>query len=126
MRDWYGADVGRGEIRAHRRAAEPIGKAVDKVLGRLGMTPHVLMGELQEHWVEVVGADIARQAVPVAIRGNCLDIEVSNSAWMFELRTMHEPTIRARVREFSKGKLTPVRLVPHGRRGRFEGRGAQQ
>lgn len=49
-------------------------------------------------WPDLVGETIARHAVPKIWRGDVLVVEVSNSAWLTELRMMEDDILK-KIRE---------------------------
>ncbi len=42
---------------------------------------------LEQHWLDVVGYDVASHTRPGAVRGNTLTVFVASSVWMQELQT---------------------------------------
>jgi len=115
---WFGEEEGRNEILAHQSGPRSSGEVIDEVMSGLGLEWMAVLDRIGEAWQELVGPDIAKCSRPAALYGDRLDIEVSNSSWMYVLETMHKEAIRQRVEEFTDGKVLKVRLVPIGRRGR--------
>lgn len=115
LRDWFGPERGAMEIMAHQSPCRALGEAVGEVISGLGLGRHVEFCAIADHWVELVGADIAQQARPVALRARRLDVEVSNPSWMYVLRTVHAKQIEQRVKEFTNDRIAAVSFVPEGR-----------
>jgi predicted nucleic acid-binding Zn ribbon protein len=69
-----------------RRAPRPIAFALDDLRDRLA--PPTTLAAVQAAWPGVVGAAIARQAVPVAERGGVLRVACRSSVWAQELDLM--------------------------------------
>jgi len=116
LRDWFGEERATGEILAHQSPAVHIAGPLDSALTRLGLRRPVDLERLRDDWAEIVGADLAHYCQPVALHGTCLDVEVVDAAWLYELRTMHSREIQARVERASEGRVNTVRFAPHGRR----------
>ncbi len=114
--DWYGPDAARAEILAHQTAAKPVGDVVARVLQGFGMEGAGILGDLQEGWGKLVGADMARHTEPAAVQGTRLIIEVSDSTWLYVLERQHRKVIESKVREFTGGKIAEIRFLTAGRR----------
>lgn len=69
-----------------RRAPRPIALALDDLRDRLA--PPTTLAAVQAAWPGVVGAAIARQAVPAAERGGVLRVACRSSVWAQELDLM--------------------------------------
>jgi len=121
MRDWFGEDRGRMEILARQRPAAPIGVAVGEIMKEIRGSGGGLLDEIRAAWPTLVGEAIARQTLPRALAERCLSIEVSDSIWMYVLRTMHHSVILARVSEFTGEAVNRIRFTPHGRDGGWKG-----
>jgi predicted nucleic acid-binding Zn ribbon protein len=69
-----------------RRAPRPVALALAPL--RDALAPATLLAEVQRVWPEVAGAAVAREATPVAVRGEVLTIACSASVWAQELDLM--------------------------------------
>ncbi len=116
MRDWFGPDLARGEILSRKLPACPLADPLDQLLREFGRGHQVVLEQIREKWSELVGSDIARQTQPVGLRQQCLEIEVSNSMWLYELETRMKPQLTERLAGFSDQQVRTLRLVPAGRR----------
>ena len=116
LRDWYGRDAGRLEALAHQRPSQSIREALPRVLDRLGLREGSTLSDLQKAWSDLVGSDVARFTLPVALRGGTLQIEVGNASWMYVLENMHKDAILAAVKTYTGGEVKTIRFVPAGRR----------
>ena len=115
MRDWYGRAQGSAEIRAHQRAAAPIERVVNSVLSKFRSRSAVMLDDLQNHWADIVGADVARYTAPVSIFRNLLRVEVQNDTWRFVLESERKQDIIKKVHASTGGSITNVALVAPGR-----------
>jgi len=118
LQDWYGSDRGKLEVVAHQRPAREIRNVVDQVFSELGRQDIMRLEVLRQHWAELVGVDVARHTSPAGFRGRTLDVEVSSSSWLYVLEHEHKGRILERVKAFTEGGFTALRLVPAGRRRR--------
>jgi len=115
MRDWYGPGEAGAVISSRRSPARHIAGTVDDVVRDLGLARDLLLEELVQNWVDVVGPDVARRSVPSEIQGKLLVVEVADSSWMFILKAQHRPHIISRLADFTGSRIRDVRFVPQGR-----------
>jgi predicted nucleic acid-binding Zn ribbon protein len=75
-------------VRRRRRKGElrSVESALAKVLGELGLDGAQRAFEIAECWEAAVGADVARHAKPVAMRGDVLEVAVESSVWAQQLQ----------------------------------------
>lgn len=121
LADWYGADRAMAEIAVHRSPARPVGELLDGVLHGLGMADAVVLERVSTVWPDLVGADVARRASPVGLRGRVLTVEVRSPTWLYVLQREHRDEVCARLRAATAGDVTDVRFVPPGRLPRRPG-----
>ena len=114
MQDWYG-DLAGPEIGAHMSKAQPLGNFVDQAMGRFGLKDAMALDDLRAGWAELVGADVAQQAQPVALQRKTLIVEVKSAAWRYILESEQKGRLERLVREASNGSVNYLRLVPPGR-----------
>jgi len=72
-------------------------------------------------WPDLVGADVARRALPVGLRDRVLTVEVRSTTWLYVLQREHRDEVCARLRAATAGDVTDVRFVPPGRLPRGPG-----
>ena len=74
---------------AHRYHARgqpvPIGKAIQRLVGELGIGPTLAQYDIFSSWPEVVGERIAEVTVPEHFERRVLYVKVSSSTWRAEL-----------------------------------------
>ncbi len=116
LKDWFGTELGRNEIQARQQPSAPLEKTLDGLMKELGKGRQVLLEQIKDRWPELAGADIARQTSPLKLYHQCLDIEVSNSMWLYELQTRRKNLLLQRLKEFSNNQIQDIRLLPAGRR----------
>ncbi|MBN2448818.1 MAG: DUF721 domain-containing protein [Lentisphaeria bacterium] len=116
--EWYGEARGLREIEALRSQPRPLAGVVDEVLRGIGLQDIELFDRVCREWADLVGADIARQAVPVSFHGGVLAVEVRSASWLYVLNNEHRDEIRGRLQRFAEGRVRDVRFVPMGRYGR--------
>lgn len=114
MRDWFGGDLAPLEIEARQSPASHIGKLVDELLGSMNAGEKVLLRRLLSEWHKIVGVEIQSHCRPRNISGKVLYIELPEPAWRYRLAPV-QGDILARVRDYSDGRITDIRLVPGGR-----------
>ena len=110
LRDWYGEALATEEKLEHRSRAKAIGDLIPKAMAKFSAEPMAQLGDLQAHWPELVGTDVARQSRPAGIQGNRLVIEVQDSSWLFILDRMHKKPIQERVAQHTEGRVKLVQF----------------
>jgi len=118
LTDWYGADQAPAEIAAHRSPARLVSELVDEALGRLGLADVAVLERVRSLWPTLVGADVARRALPVGVRDHVLTVEVNSSTWLYVLEREHRERVTVRLRTATGGEVAEVRFVPPGRLAR--------
>jgi predicted nucleic acid-binding Zn ribbon protein len=96
---------------ARRGAApEPLASALDVVLASLGGPSREAIVVVHERWPEVVGAEVAEHARPLAIESGRLRIGVDSPGWASHLR-WSEGEIVARIAHLvGEGQVTSVQV----------------
>jgi predicted nucleic acid-binding Zn ribbon protein len=95
-----------------RRGAqpEPLATALDGVLASLGGPSREAIVVVHERWPEVVGAEVAEHARPLAIDAGQLRIGVDSPGWASHLR-WSEAEIVARIDQLvGPGQVTSVHV----------------
>jgi len=116
MLDWFGLDRGKVEIMARRSPAVSMQNSLDALMCELGQSREVWLEKVRDNWPELVGSEIARRTEPVALKQDCLEIEVNHSTWLYELRTRLSEKLTRRLNEFTEGRVNNLRFLPGGRR----------
>jgi len=80
-----------------RKAPQPVGPLVGRVLSDLGLEASARVVRLSECWEEAVGAEVARHCHPTALRDEGLEVTVDSSAWCQQL-TLQRAEILAALR----------------------------
>ncbi len=62
-------------------------------------------------WEEAVGAAVARVARPVAVRGGCLRVEVSDSVWLQECELAKEQLLAKVNERLDRSDLNEIRFT---------------
>jgi predicted nucleic acid-binding Zn ribbon protein len=81
------------------RPATPLGSLVPTVMKGLGLEQRLQQSQVFYLWPNIVGADIARHAQPVALRGGVLIVAVDHPVWLQELSRYHKPLILQKVQK---------------------------
>lgn len=105
-----------GRKRFHRRSNDPVreqpgqepwdqlGTVLNAVLARTLPRHKTDFAVLEQHWLDLVGREVAMHSRPGGVRGNTLTVFVSSSVWMQELQ----------VRGTARTVLTAVRALMPG------------
>ena len=93
------------------RGSVPIADVLPGVLARLRPAGEVPgLQELWEQWERVVGAEIARNTRPAAVKGSILLVHVSSPAWIHHLRFL-KPDLLARLNaEPGRPRVTEIKF----------------
>jgi hypothetical protein len=117
LRDWYGEALAVEEKLEHRSRARTIGDLLPKAIAVFNAAPMAQLGDLQAHWAELVGTDVARQSRPAGLQGSRLVIDVQDSSWLFILDRMHKKQIQERVAHHTEGRVTSIQFKVLGQQG---------
>ena len=117
LNDWYGKDFAGREIVAHRQDFKSINDLVQDVEKRFGLEEENIYNKMLSNWSEIAGEELKGQIFPVAVKGDCLNIEVGNSSIMYMLNGFMRKHLVENVIRISEGKLKDIRFVPKGRGG---------
>lgn len=115
LTDWYGPSLAPGEIGAHRAPARTLCELLDDALRDLRAGDVCVLERVRELWPALAGADVARRALPAALREHVLTIEVANATWRYVLEREHAERLCRRLRDATAGEVTDIRFVPPGR-----------
>jgi predicted nucleic acid-binding Zn ribbon protein len=90
---------------------QPLGQAMARVLGRLGVSPSATTMEVVfTRWDEVVGAELSAHVRPVRLQDSVLVVGVDHPTWATRAR-MESGRIIARVRELGDTTIERVEVV---------------
>jgi hypothetical protein len=115
LRDWFGDEFSVEEIAELRPPPKTLGELLPEVMGSVGMRDADLLTQVRERWEELVGADVARQTAPCALRRRVLIVEVGNATWRFILESQHRKRLGERLRAQFPDDISDIRFVPKGR-----------
>jgi hypothetical protein len=115
LAEWYGPDLAPGEIGSHRAGARPLGELLDEALRGICSGDVLMLERVRGLWPSLAGADVARRALPIALRAQVLTVEVANATWRYVLEREHQERLCCRLREATAGAITGIRFVPPGR-----------
>lgn len=90
---------------------EPVGSVIREALGQGGMAEGAALGRLVRRWEEVVGADLARETMPVALRQGALVVAASSAAWAAQVRFLAPELGRQADRMLGGSRVRSVRVT---------------
>ena len=95
-----------------RRGAEPapLATALDAVLASLGGPSVEAIVVVHERWPEVVGAEVAEHARPIAIEAGRLRIGVDSPGWASHLRWSEGEIVTRIAQLVGEGQVTSVQV----------------
>lgn len=97
MREWR--PFSAPDASKHAKPAASLNSVVPAVMKGLGLEQRLQQSQVFFLWPNIVGADIARHAQPVALRGNLLIVAVDHPVWLQELSRYHKPLILQKVQK---------------------------
>ncbi len=97
FREWqpYAAD----ETPWGRPTATALESVVPRLMKKLGLEQRLHQSQIFVQWPQIVGADIARHAQPVALRNGLLTVAVDHPVWLQELSRFHKPLLLQKIRD---------------------------
>jgi predicted nucleic acid-binding Zn ribbon protein len=90
---------------------EPVGSVIREALGQAAMSEGVALGRLVRRWEEVVGGDLARETMPVALRQGTLVVAASTGAWAAQVRFLASELGRQADRMLGGSRVRSVRVT---------------
>jgi predicted nucleic acid-binding Zn ribbon protein len=84
--------------------------ALAAVGAELGLSPGNAHGELDAHWQEVVGDDVAAHARLVSVRDGVLTVAVDDSIWATQLRYLETAVVKRATAVIGAGRVTSLRV----------------
>lgn len=82
----------------------PIGSCLDRVLEKMGGREKFGASKVFVHWPAIVGTTISSNAKPVRFENGLLYVNVRDSAWLMELRSVSKYDILRAIRS-QMGKI---------------------
>jgi predicted nucleic acid-binding Zn ribbon protein len=101
----------RPEGEPEKTKPEPVGAVIREALGQAGLAEGAALGRLVRRWEEVVGADLARETMPVALRQGALVVAASSAAWAAQVRFLALEVGRQADRLLGGSKVRSVRVT---------------
>jgi len=106
-----GGDPGpRRAARQRRDDPQPLGTAIDGLLGDQGWRQRAAVGGAFGRWPQIVGADLAAHAHPESFAGGELVIAADSTAWATQLRLLAGQLVRRLNAELGDGTVRRVRV----------------
>jgi predicted nucleic acid-binding Zn ribbon protein len=95
MRDWqpFGVDPAASA----KKPASGMDKLIPHLMKKLGLEQRLHQSQVFFLWQQIVGADVARHAQPVALRKGTLVVAVDHPVWLQELSRYHKPLLLQKV-----------------------------
>jgi predicted nucleic acid-binding Zn ribbon protein len=94
----------------NRKTFTPIGTVIEDLLRQHRPATTKSMLDLWDVWQDAVGPDVSANTRPAAINGNVLLVNVSNSAWMHQLRFLEGELIQRLNLAIGKNSLTQLKF----------------
>lgn len=82
---------------------------MNKALDDMGATPKVARFQIQAHWPEIVGPEMARHSQPQKLQNRCLFVTTSGPVWSQEIMMRQGNILQALSIRFSKLKIDNLR-----------------
>jgi predicted nucleic acid-binding Zn ribbon protein len=115
--------------RADDRDPQPLGRAVDRMVGERGWEVPVAVGGIAGRWPELVGEQVAEHCVPEGFVDGILTVRADSTAWATQVRLLAGTLVQRLNVELGPRTVTAVSVLgptsPSWRRGRLRvpGRG---
>jgi predicted nucleic acid-binding Zn ribbon protein len=84
--------------------------ALAAVGAELGLPPGNVHGELDAHWEEVVGGDVAAHARLVSVRDGVLTVAVDDPVWATQLRYLETAVVERATALVGPGAVSAMRV----------------
>ncbi len=107
----------RGTDKGSTGGSEPFGSfrdpgsmadAFDELTSSMGWAPSLARAELNEHWADIVGDDVAAHAHPTGFHEGALEIQCDSSAWATQLRLMRKTLVEALEERFPDAGVSEI------------------
>ena len=107
----------RGTDKGATGGSEPFGSfrdpgsmadAFDELTSSMGWAPSLARAELNEHWADIVGDDVAAHTHPTGFHEGALEIQCDSSAWATQLRLMRKTLVEALEERFPDAGVSEI------------------
>jgi predicted nucleic acid-binding Zn ribbon protein len=88
----------------------PLADALAAVGAELGLPEGDAHGELETHWVEVMGGDVAAHARLVSVRDGVLTVAVDDPIWATQLRYLETAVVARAAALLGPSSVTSLRV----------------
>ncbi|MDQ3885981.1 MAG: DciA family protein [Actinomycetota bacterium] len=110
-----------GEVGGRRRRAwsgpgsddrdpQPLGRLASRLITDRGWGEQIAEGAVFGRWAQLVGAEIAEHATPVALREGELTVQASSTAWATQLRLLQRQLLGRITAGVGRGVVTRLRV----------------
>lgn len=100
---------GKGRSRRERRDdPQPLGAAIDGLIGEHGWTQQAAVGALFGRWAQIVGADLAGHTTPESLTDGELTVSADSTAWATQLRLLAAQLVHRLNTELGDGAVRRV------------------
>lgn len=84
------------------KEAAHIGTSLDSVLKTIGVSFSTDENKIQQHWIDIVGPDLAKRTMPGKLANGSLTVFVKGSVWLAELKRNGVKNLIKRVNEATR------------------------
>ena len=88
----------------------PLADALAAVGAELGLSEGNAHGELETHWADVMGADVAAHALLVSVRDGVLTVAVDDPMWATQLRYLETAVVDRAAALLGPSSVTSLRV----------------
>ena len=82
--------------------------AFDELTQSMGWAPSLARADLNEHWADIVGDDVAAHASPMGFHEGSLEIQCDSSAWATQLKLMKKNLLEALQERFPQAGVSDI------------------
>jgi predicted nucleic acid-binding Zn ribbon protein len=88
----------------------PLSASIAQVAGRLTRADLLGLAAIKEHWVAIVGDQVAAHASPIRLTGGVLTVSVDQPAWATQLR-LQSGRLRESLAAHGVSQITKIEVV---------------
>jgi predicted nucleic acid-binding Zn ribbon protein len=88
----------------------PLADALAAVGKQLGLPEGDAHGDLETHWIEVMGADVAGHARLISVRDGVLTVAVDDPIWATQLRYLETAVVERAAALLGPGSVSELRV----------------
>jgi predicted nucleic acid-binding Zn ribbon protein len=92
------------------RDPQPLGRLTSRLVTDRGWGERVADGAVFGRWAQLVGAEIAEHATPVALRDGELTVQAGSTAWATQLRLLQRQLLGRITAGVGRGVVTRLRV----------------